>query len=444
MVTFDLAAAIRTSVHRRSAAHVEMVCRLVRASAEGDEAAARGAAALMQEAGGQVRFVRERFAEVAARAPQPEPLGAVPAGPAPTNVVGTWAGAARAGRSLILFAHHDSPAPHGLERWRHPAFDPEVVDGRLYGWGAADDKSGVAAMVAAVDAMADAGLRPAGDLTLVSCASKNRARGMAVVLAGDLRAEACVYLHPAESGRGLREVKNVTPGVLEFQITAEGRPPHTVEPRHTPFAHEGQNAVARIVQIASALLALDRRRGSAVRHQAFESTIGRSTNLLLGTMAGGENPQTVPTRCRLGGSLTFPSPEMVECVQAEVRRAVETAEPEDAWCRSHPPTIEWLEATQPAELPPDHPLFQAASAAILAAAGEAPVPYCGHAASDIRIPLRYAGIPAIGFGPRCADLAAAGGVDESIEVAEFERTVAATALLVAEWCGVTHGRVAGG
>jgi acetylornithine deacetylase len=425
--------AVKAAVARRGAAYVEMIRELIRASEDGDETAGKQAATIMARAGGRVETVRESFEAVAARAPQPEPVG--PAAPdAPrTNVVATWTGAGP-GRSMILFAHHDSPAPSRPERWRHPPFDPQVVDGRLYGWGAADDKSGVAAMVAAVDVLREAGLPPRGDVTLVSCASKNRARGMAVVLAQGVRADGCVYLHPAETRRGLAEVKNLTPGLLEFRIVVEGRGIASAEPRHTPFAHRGESAVARMARIAAALLDLDAARAARVSHPAFHAAFGRSTNLLLGAIAGGADSGQVPVRCSLDASLTFPPGETAEAVQAEIQRAVEAVAAGDAWLRQQPPTLEWLDATQPAGIPPEHPLFETTSQAIAAVTGRPPEPYAGHAASDIRIPILYAGIPAVGYGPRCTEIAAAGGVDESIEIVEFLDTVTATALLLATWC----------
>ena len=337
---------------------------------------------------------------------------------------------------MILFAHHDSPAPSGLDRWRYPAFDPQIVDGRLYGWGAADDKSGVAAMIAAVDALREAGLPPAGDVTLVSCVSKNRARGMAVVLAQGLRADGCIYLHPAESRRGLREVKNVTPGLLDMRISVDGKAPETSEPRHTPFAHQGENALAKLVRIAAALLDLDAARAARVSHPAFHGPLGRSTNLMIGAISGGDGVRKVPIRCSLDCSVTFPGPETIASVQAEIQGAVDTVKAADPWLQEHLPAIEWLEATQPAGIPADHPLFQVVGQSIAAVTGRPPQPYAGHSASDIRIPMTFAGIPAVGFGPRCTQIAAAGAADESIEIAEFLDTVSATALILANWCGV--------
>ena len=65
--------------------------------------------------------------------------------------------------------------------------------------------------------------------------------GVSALLHGGLRADAAVYLHPAESGVGMREIKAFCLGQLDFRITVQGRPPPTNEISHLAFTHQATN-----------------------------------------------------------------------------------------------------------------------------------------------------------------------------------------------------------
>ncbi|MBM4201288.1 MAG: succinyl-diaminopimelate desuccinylase [Gammaproteobacteria bacterium] len=52
---------------------------------------------------------------------------------------------------LVFLGHTDVVPPGPLEDWLSPPFEPEIRDGMLYGRGAADMKSGIAAMVTALE-----------------------------------------------------------------------------------------------------------------------------------------------------------------------------------------------------------------------------------------------------------------------------------------------------
>jgi len=413
---------------------VEFLQALIRAQKGGEAAVQRLVADAARGLGCTVETVRYRPADVPMVA-EFASAQAIDEGER-ESVVATFKGSGR-GRSVIFFAHPDGEPVADTGRWKRDPFAGVIDSGRLHGWGVADDLSGVAILVQGLQAALEAGHRPAGDVILASTPSKRHARGVSALLHGGLRADAAVYLHPAESGVGMREIKAFASGLLEFRITVEGRAPDTSEISHTAFAHTAVNPLDRLVLIHGALRALDARRAEAIRHPALEKAIGRSTNLLVSHMAAGSDDvyARIAPSAVLAGSLSFPPPETLPQVEAAIEAAVREVAEADDWLRTHPPRVEFVSGVTGAETAIDDPLYRVVADAIRAVTGEAPTVNPLHTSSDIRNPIVQAGIPTVGLGPLGGDLTQNGLSDEWVDIEDYRRAVKVAAAVIAGWCG---------
>ncbi len=344
------------------------------------------------------------------------------------------------GRSLIFFAHPDSEPVNGLDRWRKPPFAGRIVKGRLHGWGVADDLAGVAIMVEAMRVHRLSGLPLAGDVILASTPSKRHARGVSALLRAGLKADAAVYLHPAESGRGMAEIKALTCGHLEFRVRIKGRQPPTTEPLQTGFAHLGVNPVEKAMLVIEALRRFDRTRARRLSEPALQEAVGRSTNLMVSAIAAGDPARLarMPATCEVGFALSFPPKEKLMDVKRAVEAALAKTFAADAWLAENSPEVLWDSGTSAAATPPDHPLYGAVSRAVRSVTRKPPIFNPMHTGSDIRNPIVQSGIPTVGMGPLCGDLSQNGGHDEWVDAEDYLKAIAAAAAIIATWCGPTR------
>ena len=340
--------------------------------------------------------------------------------------------------SLLIFAHPDGEPIGDTSTWNHDPFAGAVEGGRLYGWGVADDLAGCAAAVLALEKAAASNVAM-GRAVFASTPSKRYARGVAALMYGGLLADASLYLHPAESGIGMREIKAVASGHVEFRITVTGRAPDTTEPGQTAFAHLGVNPIDKALAIRAALMDLAEERASRVRHPLIEAEVGRATNIYISRITAGEMRRLsrMAETCTLGCAISFPPGETMEAIKAEITCAVNAAAVADAWLVDHPPEIVWVTGVTGGEVAAEHPLYRTAAAAVGRVTGDAPHVNPMHTSSDIRNPIVEAGIPCVGLGCLGGDLSQNDRHDEWIDVEDFQRMVDVTTAIVTDWCSGT-------
>lgn len=162
------------------------------------------------------------------------------------------------GRPLFCFAGHSDVVPPGPpENWSSDPFEPETRDGRLYGRGAADMKSGLAAMVTAALQFVAAHPRHRGSIAfLLTSDEEGRAREgtKKVVEALSERDEIidwCVLGEPSSREQLGDTVRIGRRGSLSAAVTVRGVQGHVAYPeqvdnpirRFAPFLKELHDTV---------------------------------------------------------------------------------------------------------------------------------------------------------------------------------------------------------
>ncbi len=205
------------------------------------------------------------------------------------DVLNLWARRGT-GRPLLCFAGHTDVVPPGpLGEWESDPFLPSVRDGRLYGRGAADMKSAIAAFVTAAEAFARERPSHAGSIALlVTSDEEGPAVDGTVRVVERLKERGetidyCIVGEPSSLERLGDTVRNGRRGSLSGRLTVRGVQGHVAYP---------DLARNPIHQLAPALAEL-----AAVRwddgNEFFPPTTWQVSNIHAGTGAANVIPGTL-------------------------------------------------------------------------------------------------------------------------------------------------------
>jgi len=135
------------------------------------------------------------------------------------------------GKHLLFAGHTDVVPPGDSAAWRHQPFAAEVVDGTIYGRGAADMKSGIAAFIAAIARAPEAGHI---SLAITNDEEADAVNGtdklMAWATAQGHRFDFAIVGEPSAAARVGDSIKVGRRGSLNGQIRVTGTQGHVAYP----------------------------------------------------------------------------------------------------------------------------------------------------------------------------------------------------------------------
>ena len=193
-------------------------------------------------------------------------------------------------RPLVCFAGHTDVVPTGpLAEWHSDPFVPTVRDGKLYGRGAADMKSSIAAFVIAVEYFLKERPNHSGSIALLITSDEEgpavdgTARVVQALKARGETMDYCIVGEPTSVDALGDTLKNGRRGSLSGRLTVRGIQGHVAYP------HLARNPVH---ELAPALAELAKTKWDS-GNEAFPPTTWQVSNVQAGTGAGNVIPGSV-------------------------------------------------------------------------------------------------------------------------------------------------------
>jgi len=324
------------------------------------------------------------------------------------NVVSNLDGQAE-GKTLIWNGHFDVVPPG--EDWEVDPFGGEYRDGYVYGRGTSDMKSGLAAMIVALDALKKAGAPFRGRIVLQAVGDEETGSDggtLAMIRRGiGAGAHFAIVSEPTNL-----DVSIGNRGLRWFEVAVRGRASHAGRP------HLGANAIQAAARMIGGL---EKLRFKA-HHPLFEVP---HPSLSVTTIQGGTKINIIPDRCTFSVDRRMVPGETSESARQEIEEALRQDLPQGIAYDVRITHDGW----DPYALDPDIPPVKSLCWAVEKVVGQPPQIKGKAGCTDASHFFHKAHIPTVCFGPGLEDLAHAANERVSLEkVVQAARVYALSAV----------------
>jgi acetylornithine deacetylase len=294
----------------------------------------------------------------------------------------------------------------------------------MFGRGSGDMKAGLAACLAALDAIDRAGYAPAADVIVQSVVEEEcTGNGALACLERGYRAEAVLIPEPMDDRLLKAQV-----GVIWFQVRLRGVPVHVAT------AGSGVNAIESAYRLMTALHELEYR-WNARRHDfPSHAALAHPINLNVGRIESGDWASSVPAWCAFDVRVAIYPGQDIADAKREIEQTLLAAARRDPFLHNNPPEVVYngFEAegyvlenadAQIAALSSAHELVFATKLETVAST----------ATTDARFFGLYGDMPALVYGPRSEFIH---GFDERVDLESLRKVTKTMVLFIADWCGL--------
>ncbi len=341
------------------------------------------------------------------------------------NIVATLKGTG-GGRSLLLNGHTDVIPVGNGEGWSDNPWSAKIENGRIYGRGSADMKSGVASHILAVEYLKKAGVKLKGDVYInVVIDEEVSGHGTLDTVMRGYKADAGISGETSDLA-----VQPACIGRIWFEIAVQGKPAG-IQKRY-----EGISGIDLGNKVVQAVKELEDQRVATVRHPLYPNALD-SLPCIIGSFQAGNYPSAFPDTALLKGSIGTVPGENHEGVKQSLVDKISEMAAKDPWMKDHPPVVRFVGYdAQASEIAVDHPIVDLVSKNYTELTGKKPVISGRQGAADTRFLNLYADTPTVIFGPGSTAVMHAN--DEYVSIEDYITSIKVMALCIYDWCGAEN------
>lgn len=324
----------------------------------------------------------------------------------------------------MLNGHTDVIPVGNGEGWSDNPWSASIKDGRQYGRGSCDMKSGVASHIMAIENMIAAGFKPKGDVYLnIVVDEEVSGHGTLDTVIRGYRADAGI----SGETSGLA-VQPACIGRIWFEIEIQGKAAG-IQRRY-----QGVSGIELGYKITKAVEALEAKRVATVKHPLYPKPID-ALPCMIGAFHSGNFPSSFPATCLLKGSMATVPGEDHEGVKRSLLEHIARVAAEDPWMKEHQPKVRFVGYdAQASEIPHHHPIVQVVCKNYREITGRDPEISGRQGAADTRFLNLYGNTPTVIFGP--GSTAVMHSDDEYVSIDDYQTAIKVMALSIFDWCGV--------
>jgi len=279
---------------------------------------------------------------------------------------------------VLFYGHMDTVPAGNLSEWSYPPFEGKVVDGKVFGRGAQDCKTGVSSAVVAARVLAQSGLKLKGTVSVATVADEEAGGHKGVhqlIERGLLHGDYAVYIESVPD-----EVHIAHNGMVWLKVTARG------ESAHSSKKATATNAILKMGKVADAL---DRMEFTDWKPHAL---VPGGPYISVNKIVGGNKENMIPDECSITCDIRTMPGQTLKSVLVDVERTLNDLRQRDPKLTV---SYEVLTYGRSGEIPPSDPAVVFTQLAAERVIGIIPKAIGVRALTDQRWALYDAGIPMV-------------------------------------------------